>query len=284
MIKFKPFSLNIRGKLLEIKRPQVMAIINATPDSFYAASRSSEPGCVATRAAEAISAGADMIDLGAYSSRPGATDIPSSEEIDRLRRAMAEIRAVAPDMPVSVDTFRADVARAAVEEMGADMINDIGGGTLDEDMFATVARLRVPYILMHMRGTPATMTTLTDYPEGVTAGVIRELSGKVRRLHELGVSDIIVDPGLGFAKTPEQNFRLLRDTPLIAEAFGLPVLIGLSRKSMLTRTLGITADEALEATVAADTVAAMLGAAIIRVHDPLPCRQSIEILNHTFND
>lgn len=281
MIRFKPFTINIRGRLTEISRPQVMAIINATPDSFYAGSRTT-PDDAAQRAAKAVADGADMIDVGACSTRPGAEVPTAAEEIERLRPVMAAIREAVPEIPVSVDTYRADVARAAVNEMGADIINDVSGGLLDPDMIQAVADLRVPYILMHMRGTPATMQQFTDYPGGVTAGVISELSPRIRAMRDAGIADIIIDPGLGFAKTPEQNFTLLHDTPALIEAFGLPVLIGLSRKSMLTRTLDITPAEALEATVAADTIAMTLGAAILRVHDPLPCRQSVELFTRTF--
>ena len=280
-----PFSLNIRGRLLEVSRPQVMAIINATPDSFHASSRHTQCGSVGKSAERFMAAGADIIDLGACSSRPGADFVSEEEEISRIRTAMREIRTVSHDILVSVDTFRASVARIAIEELGADIINDISGGDLDPDMFETVASLRVPYILMHMRGTPLTMQSLTDYPQGsVTAGVISELSGKVRALHLLGVSDIIIDPGFGFAKTTGQNFTLLRELPLIKEAFGLPMLVGLSRKSMLTRTLDISSDEALEATVSANTIALMQGADILRVHDPLACRQSVELFTHTFSN
>ncbi len=280
-----PFSLNIRGTLLEISRPQVMAILNATPDSFHAPSRHTRSGSVGRSVERFLTEGADIIDLGAYSSRPGADEVTEEEEMRRLRVAMKELRAVSEDVPVSIDTFRASVARMAVEELGADIINDISGGDLDPEMFDTVAALRVPYILMHMRGTPQTMQTLTDYADGsVIAGVISELSGKIRKLHLMGVSDIIIDPGFGFAKTAEQNFTLLRELPLLKEAFGLPLLVGVSRKSMLTRTLSIPADEALEATVAADTIALMQGADILRVHDPLSCRQSVEIFTHTFSN
>lgn len=283
MTSFSPFSLCIRRKIVAFERPQVMAIINVTPDSFYAPSRTAA-GDVGNRAAEAIAAGADILDIGACSTRPGSAAVSAMEEIERLRPALKAIRRQLPDAIVSVDTYRADVARAAVEEMGADIINDIGGGLLDDRMFSVVAQLRVPYILTHTRGTPETMQQFTDYPDGVTAGVISELAPRVRQLREMGVADIIVDPGLGFAKTPEQNFTLLRDIPALRAAFRLPVLIGLSRKSMLTRTLNITPDEALEATVAANTIALTLGAEILRVHDPLPCRQSVELYNATISN
>ncbi len=283
MNPFTPFSLNIRERILTFDRPLVMAIVNATPDSFYAPSRA-EGDDAGERAAKAVAAGADIIDVGACSTRPGSESVTAAEEIERLRPALKAIRERLPEAIISVDTYRADVARAAVEEMGADIINDIGGGLLDERMFATVGQLRVPYVLCHMRGTPATMQQLTDYPDGVTAGVIRELAPRIRELHELGAADIIIDPGLGFAKTAEQNFTLLRDIPALTAAFALPVLIGLSRKSMLTKTLAITAGEALCATVAADAIALTRGAAILRVHDPLPCRQSIQLFNATFTN
>ncbi len=207
----KPFSLNIRGRLINYERPAVMAIVNATPDSFYAGSRNSSAEEIAERTKRVIDEGADIIDLGAYSSRPGADNVSADEELRRLTVSLEAIRKVNGDIPVSVDTFRAAVADRCVRELGADIINDISGGNLDPDMFETVARLRSPYILMHMRGTPATMQSMTDYPQGVTAGVIAELAPKLEQLALLGVNDVIVDPGFGFAKTLEQNYRLLHD-------------------------------------------------------------------------
>lgn len=279
MTRFKPFSLNLRGRLVEFRRPAVMGIVNVTPDSFYEGSRVAGDEAVAQRVSEMVAAGADMLDIGAYSSRPGAADVSPDEEIRRLAAGMKALRRAAPDIPVSVDTFRADVARAAVTELGVDIVNDIAGGDLDKDMFATVAALRVPYILMHMRGTPATMQQLTDYPRGVVAEVVEDLSRKIDELRLMGVADIIADPGLGFAKTVAQNYRLLDATGRIAELLDCPVLIGLSRKSMLTRPLGITAADALTATVAADTLAIERGAAVIRVHDVAPAVQCREIVS-----
>lgn len=280
-----PFSLNIHGRLIEFDRPLVMGIINATPDSFYASSRHYDAVSVGNAASQMIADGADIIDLGCCSTRPGADQVNEKEEISRLRSAMTEIRKeIGYDTIISVDTYRASVARIAVEEYGVSIINDISGGDIDPKMFETVAELHVPYILMHMRGTPANMSAFTDYAgNDVTAGVISELSEKVRKLHLAGVSDIIIDPGLGFAKTLDQNYELLRELPAIEAAFQLPVLIGLSRKSMLTRLLDISADEALEATVAANMIALMQGAAILRVHDVKAARQSIRIFSHTFN-
>ena len=274
----KPFSLNIRGRLVTFDRPAVMAIINVTPDSFYAGSRSFTSDLIAKNVMTAVSEGADMIDIGAYSSRPGAVDVPAEEEIRRFETGLRIVREIAPDIPVSVDTFRAEVARRCISEFGADIINDISGGDLDEAMFETVAELRVPYILMHMRGTPSTMQSLTDYPDGVTAGVMAELAPKLERLSLLGVSDVIVDPGFGFAKTLDQNYSLLREHDLF-KCFGRPLLIGVSRKSMVTRLLDISPAEALNATTVINTLALERGASILRVHDVRAAREAIDIIN-----
>lgn len=280
--RFKPFTLRIRGKIHGIDRPLVMGILNVTPDSFYGASRAETAGEISKRVAMMVADGADIIDIGAYSSRPGADDVSPREETERLRRGMKALREAAPGVIVSVDTFRADVARAAIEEMGADMVNDISGGDLDPEMWPTVARMGVPYILMHMRGTPATMQQTTDYPRGVTAEVAEALARKTDTLRQMGVADIISDPGLGFAKTIDQNYELLRHTGVIGELTGTPVLIGLSRKSMLTRPLGITADEALAPTVAANTIALTAGAAILRVHDVRAAAETCRIFQLTY--
>lgn len=275
------FTLRLRGALRQFSRPAVMTIINATPDSFYAGSRRQSALDVARATERALSEGCDMIDLGAYSSRQGADDVTPAEETARLTAAMKAIREVDREVAVSVDTFRAEVARAAVERMDADMINDISGGDLDPDMFATVAALGVPYVVMHMRGTPATMQSLTDYsatPGGVTGAVVAGLSGKIARLQLAGVADIVADPGFGFSKTLEQNWQLMRDLPEMARLLGRPLLVGISRKSMLRRPLGITPDEALEATTVANTLALAGGAAILRVHDTLAARQAVDLM------
>ena len=273
----KPFSLNIRGRLIDFARPAVMAIINATPDSFYAASRSETADQIAEAARRAVDEGADIIDLGAYSSRPGADDVSAAVELDRLAHGLEAVRKVAPSIPVSIDTFRAEIAKKCVSEFGADIVNDISGGDMDHEMFDTVASLNVPYVLMHMRGTPASMQTLTEYPAGVTAGVIAELAPKLERLELLGVNDVIIDPGFGFAKTLEQNYRLLRDLEAF-EMLGRPVLVGMSRKSMATRLLNITSEEALNATTVLNTVAIQHGAAILRVHDVKAAREAVDII------
>lgn len=277
----KPFTLNIRGNLLRVERPMIMGIINVTPDSFWEGSRAADADSIAGRAAAMIADGADIIDLGACSTRPGAETCDATTEEARIAVGVEAVRSVSADIPLSVDTFRASVARSAVERE-ADIINDISGGDLDPEMMPTVASLHVPYIMMHMRGTPATMQSMCDYPEGVVAEVVAELSRKIERFRLAGVADIIADLGLGFAKTVGQNYELLRATAEIEELLGTPVLIGLSRKSMLTRPLGITAAEALEATTAANTLALVNGAAILRVHDVKAAVEAREIVSLTY--
>lgn len=278
----KPFSLNIRGRLIEYDRPAVMAIINATPDSFYEYSRCTSQRSIADATKRAIDEGADMIDLGAYSSRPGASDVAPDDELNRLTKALDVIRKIDRSIPVSIDTFRADVARECIINYGADIINDISGGNLDADMFKTVAELRVPYILMHMRGTPSDMQSLTDYPQGVTSSVIAELAPKLDKMALMGVNDVIVDPGFGFAKTVEQNYRLLRDLEAFA-MLGRPVLVGVSRKSMATKPLGISTNDALNATTVLNTAAVERGASILRVHDVKAARETVDLTNLLLN-
>lgn len=277
----KPFTLNIRGSLHRVERPMIMGIINVTPDSFWEGSRAADADSIAGRAAAMIADGVDIIDIGACSTRPGAETCDAATEEARITAGIDAVRSVSADIPLSVDTFRASVARSAIEH-GADIVNDISGGDLDPEMMSTVASLRVPYIMMHMRGTPATMQSMCDYPEGVVAEVVADLSRKIERFRLAGVADIIADPGLGFAKTVGQNYELLRATAEIEELLGTPVLIGLSRKSMLTRPLGITAAEALEATTAANTLALVNGAAILRVHDVKAAVEAREIVCLTY--
>lgn len=266
---FIPFSLNLRGELKLFERPQVMGILNVTTDSFYAGSRTTAEADIERRVTTMLEEGADFIDIGAYSSRPGASDIPVDEEIRRIRTGMEILRRLSPDIPVSVDTFRAKVARIAVEECGVDIINDISGGLLDPEMADTVVELKTPYILMHMRGTPDTMQGMTDYSSygGVTEGIINELWDRVEELSYRGVADIIIDPGFGFAKTVEQNYRLFSDLSAISLAFNRPVLVGVSRKSMIYRPLATTPENALPGSIALATVAFQKGASILRVHD-----------------
>lgn len=261
----QPFTLNLRGRIVSIGRPQIMGIVNVTPDSFYAGSRNVDALSVARRVEKMIEDGADWLDIGAYSSRPGAAEVTPREEMERLRTGMKALREVAPEIPVSVDTFRAGVARMAVEELGVDVVNDISGGTLDPDMFAAVAHLHVPYILMHMRGTPSTMQTLTEYDD-VTADVITDLQRKLADLHMAGVADVIVDPGFGFAKTIGQNYTLMRELDKFS-LLGCPLLVGVSRKSMIYRLTGKTPEESLSGTIALGAIALERGAAFLRVHD-----------------
>lgn len=283
MRNFKPFSLNIHGNLVEFTKPQVMGILNVTPDSFYASSRHLDADSIAKQAIGMLDNGVDIIDIGAYSSRPGAQEVCIDEELRRLKLGIETIRKnVSSDILISVDTFRSEVARIAVEEYGADIINDISGGTLDSEMFVTVKNLKVPYILMHMRGTPASMQTMTDYLD-VTADVITDIAKKISILNDIGVNDIIVDPGFGFAKTVPQNFRLLHHLDLIGQATGRPLLVGVSRKSMIYKSLDITPEKALNGTTIINTIALLQGASILRVHDVKEAREAVNLVNLTIN-
>ena len=280
MSDFKKYSINIGGRLIAIDRPQVMGILNVTPDSFFSGSRcGSDDAVIRRRVQQMLAEGVDMIDIGGYSSRPGADDIAPEEEYARLRKGIAIIREEAPDAIISVDTFRADVARRCVTECGAHIINDISGGDLDSDMYATVAKLKVPYILMHMRGTPATMTSLTEYDD-VTADVIADIMAKASRLKELGVTDIILDPGFGFSKTVEQNYEMLRNIHNFVE-LDMPVLVGISRKSMIYKLLGSSPEESLNGTTVLNTIALLQGAHILRVHDVKAAVEAVKIVAAT---
>ena len=258
-------TLNIKGQLFRLDEPLVMGILNVTPDSFYEGSRKQTDADIRNRIEEIIREGGDLIDLGGYSSRPDAREVSPEEEMARLRSALKILRDEYPDMPVSVDTFRADIARRCVEEYGAAIINDISGGELDPAMFAAVAALRVPYILMHMRGTPQTMQSHCDYAN-LTADILQYFARKVDQLHLLGVSDLIIDPGFGFSKTLEQNYELmshLEDFRLLEK----PLLVGISRKSMIYKRLDCTPAESLNGTTVLNTYALLHGANILRVHD-----------------
>lgn len=261
---------------MEFHRQQVMGILNITPDSFYAGSRTVDESAVRGRVEQMLAEGVDIIDIGACSTRPGASSVDADEELRRLDMGMRVLRSIAPDIPVSVDTFRSSVARRAVADMGADIVNDISGGKLDTDMWGVVADLKAPYIIMHCKGTPETMMSYTDY-DNVVADVVADLASGVHALNILGITDVIVDPGFGFSKTAEQNYRLMQALPLF-EQLGRPVLVGVSRKSMITRPLGLTPDSALPGTVALGTLAvACGGASILRVHDVAAARQSIDV-------
>lgn len=281
MTDFKTYSLNLRGRLLEIDHPLIMGILNVTPDSFYGGSRCPDTKHIEARVRQMVDEGADIIDIGAYSTRPGAAEVSEAEELDRLERGMAVVRRIAPDAVVSVDTFRASVARSCVEQLGVDIVNDVAGGTLDDHMFKTVASLGVPYIVMHMRGTPATMQQLTDYTD-VTADVLTYLARKVDELHQLGVADVIADPGFGFSKTVEQNYELMHGLEAF-HALNVPLLVGISRKSMIFRLLGITPAESLNGTTVLNTLALLRGAHILRVHDVRPAVEARAIVAADLN-
>lgn len=281
MTDFKTYSLNLRGRLLEIDHPLIMGILNVTPDSFYGGSRCPDTQHIESRVRQMIDEGADIIDIGAYSTRPGATEVSEAEELARLEKGMEVVRRLAPDAVVSVDTFRASVARSCVEQLGVDIVNDVAGGTLDDHMFKTVASLGVPYIVMHMRGTPATMQQLTDYSD-VTADVLTYLARKVDELHQLGVADVIADPGFGFSKTVEQNYELMRGLEAF-HALNVPLLVGISRKSMIFRLLGVTPADSLNGTTVLNTMALLRGAHILRVHDVRPAVEARAIVAADLN-
>ena len=266
-----PYSINVRGKLLDLSEPQIMGILNVTPDSFYSGSRKQTDAEIRDRVEQIIGEGGQMIDIGAYSSRPGADDVSPEEEMRRLKMGMKIVREIATDIPVSVDTFRADVARMCVEELGVDIINDISGGELDKDMFATVAKLGVPYILMHMKGNPQNMQNNPHYDD-LMKEILLYFAEKVQQLRDLGQKDIIVDPGFGFAKTVEHNYELMNHMDEL-KVFELPILSGISRKSMIYKLLGTSPLEALNGTTVLNTISLLKGASILRVHDVKEARE-----------
>ena len=281
MNKITQKTLNCRGQLVDLTQPRVMGILNVTPDSFYAASRFDVGKAVAV-AAQMLAEGATFLDVGGYSTRPGAADIGPAEEADRVLPVIAGILDSFPHALVSVDTFRAGVARQAVEQ-GACLVNDVAGGTLDAGMFATVAELGVPYVLMHLRGNPQTMQGLATY-QNVTLDVIDELAQRLALLRQTATAagrvpvDVLLDPGFGFAKTGVQNFQLLHQLAAFGQVFTEPLLIGISRKSTIWRTLNTTAAEALNGTTVLNTVALLAGAAILRVHDVRPAVEAVILL------
>ena len=270
-------SLNVNGRLLDLSIPQVMGILNVTPDSFYAGSRSRTEADIAARARQILDEGASMIDIGAYSSRSNAEHISPEEEMRRLRTGLEILNRNHPGAIISVDTFRAGVAEECVKEYGVAIINDISAGEMDEQMFPTVARLNVPYIMMHMQGTPQNMQKEPHY-ENLLKEVFIYFARKVQQLRDLGVKDIILDPGFGFAKTTEQNYELLAGLHRLC-ALGYPVLAGLSRKSMIYRVLGVTPAQSLAGTVALGWECLRQGAAILRVHDVREAVDTVRIFN-----
>ena len=267
-------TINVRGELLDLSLPRVMGILNITPDSFYEKSRFDSLDTVLERVGAMETEGATFIDIGGYSTRPGAKEVCVEEEIDRIESIIEPIDKYFPKLIISIDTFRSKVAKKAVEK-GADIINDVSGGELDSEMFDTVAALGVPYVLMHMRGTPQTMGSLTQY-DHLVSDLLKEMGEKIVALKHRGVKDIIVDPGFGFAKSIAQNFELLQNLSEFGQ-LGYPVLAGLSRKATIYKTLNITADEALNGTTVLNTIALQQGASILRVHDVKPAVEAVKL-------
>ncbi|MCF0055735.1 dihydropteroate synthase [Dyadobacter sp. CY356] len=267
-------TIKIKGHLLDLSVPHVMGILNITPDSFYSDSRMASLDEVMERAESMQNDGASFIDVGGYSTRPGAKEISVHEEAERVLPVIEALNKNFPDLIISIDTFRSEVARQSVLS-GAHIINDVAGGTLDDKMFDIVAELGVPYILMHMRGTPQTMSSLTSY-DFLIPDILKELGEKVIKLRQLGVSDIIIDPGFGFAKTTAQNFELMKNLSEFHE-LGCPLLVGISRKGMIYNTLNISASEALTGTTVLNTTALQQGTSIIRVHDVKPAVEAVKL-------
>jgi dihydropteroate synthase len=272
----KPRYINIKGKLLDLSQPRVMGVINITPDSFYAGSRVGGEKEIVETAAHMIEEGADIIDIGGYSSRPYADDIPPEEERKRLLGPLKKICRELPEAIISVDTFRSEIAREAITDCGAHIINDISSGEADKNMFSLVAELNVPYIMMHMKGDPSSMQRNPVYVD-VVADILKEMSSRIVKLQAAGVKDLIFDPGFGFGKTIGHNFEILRRLHDFSIA-GLPILIGVSRKSMIWKTLSISPEEALNGTTVLNTVALLNGADILRVHDVREAVQAVKLI------
>ena len=281
-----PYTLNLGGSLMNLGEPQVMGILNVTPDSFYEKSRTFDEDAILRRAKQIAGEGGSIIDIGAYSTRPGSADVDESEEMSRLRRARSVVRKAVPGMPVSIDTFRADVAKMCVEEYGAEIINDVSGGEGDKRMFSTVARLGVPYILMHIGGSidnmhsDAPLTSHADAEVPYMQSVVSFLTERINRLHALGAKDIIIDPGYGFGKSLQQNYELLNRLEDL-KVWQLPLLVGVSRKSMIYKLLDTDSSQALNGTTVCNTIALMKGASILRVHDVRAAVEAVKIVKQT---
>ena len=273
-------SLNLDGKIMNLSTPRVMGILNVTPDSFYDESRVPEPSPALERAREMIGQGADILDVGAVSSRPGAHQISEAEELERLSPVLEALREAFPDFPISVDTWRAGVARTVRERFGIQMINDISAGTMDPEMFPTMARLGIPYIIMHMQGIPANMQDDPEY-DNVVDELLQFFAERVHKLRLLGMNDIIIDPGFGFGKTLEQNYKLLRQFDSF-RMFELPLMAGVSRKSMIYRLLDSEPDAALNGTTAAHMALLVKGAKLLRVHDVEAAVETVKIFQHIY--
>lgn len=269
--------LKLNQRLYDLRKPVVMGIVNVTPDSFFSLSRFKAGRSLLNQVEQQIADGATIIDVGGYSTRPQAAPVSSEEELRRISEPIELIRKKFPDIPVSVDTFRSEVARAVVERYGVAMINDVSGGTLDSSMFETVAAMKVAYVLMHTKGTPQIMHTLTEY-DALVPDIIHFLEKRVAQLHLLGVNDVVIDPGFGFAKTLEQNYELLRKLEYFKE-IEVPLLVGVSRKSMIYKLFETTPEAALNGSTAVHMLALMGGASILRVHDVKEAMEAIKIFN-----
>lgn len=267
--------INVNGQLMDLSQPRVMGILNITPDSFYADSRKQTEKDIIARIHQILDEGGDFIDIGAYSSRPDASDVSPKEEMERLKYGLEILQNECPEAVVSVDTFRADVAKMCVEEYGVALINDIAAGQMDPEMFSTIAQLKVPYIMMHMQGTPQNMQKNPHYDNPVKE-IILYFAEKIEKLRASGVKDLIIDPGFGFGKTLAHNYEIL-DKLEELQMFQLPILIGVSRKSMVYKLLGGGPEDALNGTTALHAIALMKGARILRVHDVKAATETVRI-------
>lgn len=269
--------INVKGELMDLSQPQVMGILNVTPDSFYADSRKQTEKDIINRIHQILDEGGTLIDIGAYSSRPDAEDVSPEEEMKRLRQGLEIIQRECPQAIISIDTFRADVARMCVEEYGAALINDISAGDLDPNMFSTVAQLKVPYVMMHMQGNPQNMQNNPHYDNPVKE-IIRYFAEKIEKLRAQGVKDLIIDPGFGFGKTLEHNYEILNKLEEF-QIFQVPMLVGVSRKSMIYKLIGGGPEDALNGTTAIHAIALMKGASLLRVHDVKAAVETVRIFN-----
>ena len=269
-------TINLRGKLMNLSVPKIMGILNITPDSFYDGGRYNSKDKIKKQIEKMIISGADIVDVGGYSSRPGAKDISIEDELNRVIPAIEILKQKFPETIVSIDTFRSRVAREAIIS-GADIVNDISGGNLDPDMFETVSKHKVPYILMHMRGSPKNMMSKTDY-ENVTKDVCKYFSERIDKAKSFGINDIIIDPGFGFSKTTQQNYELFNNLEFFKE-FQKPIIVGISRKSMIYKILNTTPEKALNGSSVLHTISLMKGANILRTHDVKEALECVKIVS-----
>ena len=273
-------TINCKGNLIDLSTPRIMGILNITPDSFYSGSRNNADASLLKNAELMLEQGATFIDVGGYSTRPGATDISLTEELDRILPAVELLLKNFPDILISVDTFRSEIAERCID-IGAALINDISAGNLDENMFSVIARHQVPYIMMHMRGNPQTMKDLNEYDD-IMQEILFYFSERINKARSFGINDIIIDPGFGFSKNIAQNFELLSKMEIF-EILSLPVLAGLSRKSTIYKTLGYTPEDALNGTTVLNTVALLKGASILRVHDVKEAMEAVKLIGNLKN-